>query len=86
MTEFNYLIYCPVCNTETNFLGGTAKAICMDCGGIISNPTLHERLTFFALEREKEEERKALAFNPEREKFKLIKKKIVELFELIKEA
>ena len=87
MTEFNYLLWCPNCGTRRNFLGGTKSAVCYECGLVVG------KKDFFLLReraREEHEKEEALAGYElmtieKEERYKLIKRKIVELFELIRE-
>ena len=87
MTEFNYLLWCPNCGTRRNFLGGTKSAICYECGLVVM------KIDFINLqERARKEYEKEEALTnydlmviEKEEKYNLIKRKIRELFELIKE-
>ena len=87
MTEFNYLLWCPNCGTRRNFLGGTVSATCLDCGLVVMSGDFIRLARRALLEAETEEamiEYDLMVIERE-EKYKLIKTKIVELFELIKE-
>ena len=90
MTEFNYLIYCPACKGDRDFLGGTEKATCLTCLREVNEPIRREREGIEGREIElseqnawKREKEEALAIDPQAEKLKLIKVKVKELFDLI---
>ncbi|MHA2313973.1 MAG: hypothetical protein ACXACF_01600 [Candidatus Hermodarchaeia archaeon] len=54
MTEYNYLIYCPTCKEDKNFLGGTSKAICYNCGTEVTEPMEKNIFKFKSKPKEKE--------------------------------
>lgn len=87
MTEYNYLLWCPNCGTRQQFLGGTVSATCLECGLVVMNEQFIE-LSKKAIRECETEEAMAkydLMIIEKEEKNKLIKRKIVELFELVKE-
>ena len=87
MTEFNYLLWCVNCGTRRNFLGGTKSAVCLECGLVVMKKDFINLRERAGKEYEKEEALTSydLMVIEKEEKYNLIKKKIVELFELIRE-